>query len=283
MSCPFPHSIRDGVTIPPFITPDRLQQIEEKFVPRKGDIFIATYPKSGTTWVSYIVNQLLDEPQGHTEKIVDAVPWLQDCDINQVLEMKSPRVIKTHDLWRWVPKSDMLKFIFCYRNPKDVCCSYYHHINYFSNDYQYSVPFSQYFDDVFTTYNGAEYGSYFEFHKEWFEQLGNPQILFINYEDMVENLVREVKKIAQFLKVEICASKLETIVSSSTFKSMSQNKYCDYSWDRGAGKNGKFLRKGKVGSWRDEMTQDQSFLVEKMAKEKLEDAFDIKFRYSLDG
>ena len=283
MSCPFPHSIRDGVTIPPFITPDRLQQIEEKFVPRKGDIFIATYPKSGTTWVSYIVNQILDEPQGHTEKIVDAVPWLQGCDINQVLEMKSPRVIKTHDLWRWVPKSDMLKFIFCYRNPKDVCCSYYHHINYFSNDYQYSVPFSQYFDDVFTTYNGSEYGSYFEFHKEWFGQLGNHQILFISYEGMVENLEREVKKIAQFLKVEISTSKVETIVSSSTFKSMSQSKYCDYSWYRGAGKNGKFLRKGKVGSWQDEMTQYQSLLVEKMAKEKLEDAFDIKFRYSLDG
>ena len=42
--------------------------------------------------------------------------------------MRSPRIFKTHDLWEWVPKSEGVRYIYCYRNPKDVVCSYFNHM-----------------------------------------------------------------------------------------------------------------------------------------------------------
>ena len=60
---PYKHCIYDGVPIPDFIHPERFEEIKQFHKCRSDDVFIATYQKSGTTWLQHIVNQLLDSPQ----------------------------------------------------------------------------------------------------------------------------------------------------------------------------------------------------------------------------
>ena len=95
--------------------------------------------------------------------------------------------------------------------------------------------------------NACENGFYLDFLSEWLQQRTNPQILFLTYEDMVEDLSREVKRICKFLEIDKSAEELEKIVSSSLFNSMSKNSFVNYTWRDGVvkDKNIKFLRKGK--------------------------------------
>ena len=77
-------------------------------VPRADDVFIAPYPKSGTTWLQQIVHQLRTGGDMDFDEITRVVPWLEaaldmglDLDAPQRAE---PRAFKTHLAWDLVPK-----------------------------------------------------------------------------------------------------------------------------------------------------------------------------------
>ena len=218
------------------------------------------------------------------KQINDAVPWIQEVSQDKIDALLSPRIFKTHDRWDWIPKSDKVKYIYCYRNPKDVCCSYYNHMKrVFVGHYGYSGTLSDFFSDVFIKPNTAEQGWYFDHVAGWLQQRGNPNILFLTYEDMVEDLKREVLKIVEFLGLECSEEKIDGVVSSSLFDSMSKNPKVNYSWRDGDKKDpdSKFIRKGKVGTWQDELTKEQSDQVDKLTRDRLEVPFGIKIRDTL--
>ena len=47
-------------------------------------------------------------------------------------------------------------------------------------------------------------------------------ILWVFYEDMIENLEREVRKVAKFVGVDASESLIQDVVTAATFKSMKQ-------------------------------------------------------------
>ena len=57
LQLPFKHSYIDGEIYPPFIKEKSLEN-SRNFDIRDGDIFIATYPKNGTTWTQKIIQNL---------------------------------------------------------------------------------------------------------------------------------------------------------------------------------------------------------------------------------
>ena len=150
----------------------------------------------------------------------------------------------------------------------------------FVGHYGYTGTISEFFSDVFIKRNASEQGWYFDHVAGWLEQKENPNILFLTYEDMVEDLKREVLKIVEFLGLQCSDEKIDNVVSSGMFDSMSKNPTVNYSWRDGDKKdpNSKFIRKGKVGSWQDELTDDQSKQIDQLTKELLEIPYGIKIR-----
>ena len=67
---------------------------------RKSDVFIATYSKSGTTWLQHIVHQLRSAGDLDFEEISCVVPWLEssiDIGIDPCAEQPySFRAFKSH-------------------------------------------------------------------------------------------------------------------------------------------------------------------------------------------
>ncbi|XP_031637530.1 sulfotransferase 1E1-like [Contarinia nasturtii] len=115
------------------------------FKVRKDDIWILSFPKSGTTWTENIIWQLKNgfnfskEPLAlNTGFLLEPDLVTADIDAVQKTEFEklnnaiSPRVIKSHlpphllpvELWTVRPK-----IVYIARNPKDVAISLFHMLN----------------------------------------------------------------------------------------------------------------------------------------------------------
>nr|XP_019575559.1 PREDICTED: amine sulfotransferase-like [Rhinolophus sinicus] len=119
----------------PLVDVDFLENLED-FEIRDDDVFIVTYPKSGTIWAQQILSLIYFE--GHrsrTEivKTIDRVPFLEyNLHKMDFLARPSPRLFSTHLPYYLVPKglkNKKAKIIYIYRNPKDVLTSYFHFSN----------------------------------------------------------------------------------------------------------------------------------------------------------
>ncbi|XP_010592458.1 sulfotransferase 1E1 isoform X1 [Loxodonta africana] len=238
----------------------------EAFQARPDDLLIATYPKSGTTWVSEIVDLIYKE--GNVEKckedvIFNRIPFLECKNeehfdgIKQLENMASPRIVKTHLPPEYLPVSfweKNCKMIYLCRNVKDVAVSYYYfHLMVPAHPNPGTFP-----EFVEKFMNGeVPYGSWYKHVKSWWEKSKSPNILFLFYEDMHEDIRKEVIKVIHFLGREPSEELVETIVNHTSFQEMKNNPTTNYTAIPDEFMNQKvspFMRKGIVGDWKNHFT-----------------------------
>ncbi|XP_032959489.1 amine sulfotransferase-like isoform X2 [Rhinolophus ferrumequinum] len=171
----------------PVVDVDFLENLED-FEIRDDDVFIVTYPKSGTIWTQQILSLIYFE--GHrsrTEivKTIDRVPFLE-YNIHKMdfLERPSPRLFSTHLPYYLVPKglkSKKAKIIYIYRNPKDVLTSYFH----FSNLMAITPAANNMEEFLGNFLDGKVVGSlWFDHIRNWYKYRHDFNILFMMYEEM---------------------------------------------------------------------------------------------------
>ena len=98
------------------------------FGERKDDIYISTYPKSGTTVMQMILYHLTTDGSMDFNHIYDVSPWIRNASFRSQKppNLPSPRLIKTHDHYKDFDKNTKGRFIYVYRNGMDVAVSHFH-------------------------------------------------------------------------------------------------------------------------------------------------------------
>jgi hypothetical protein len=110
-----------------YIGSDESNQIGLAFKPNPDDVFITTFPKCGTTWVSFILHSLRSRGNMEFCEITEVVPWTAMaalcCQTLTDPQKYNPRLFKSHEDWTTVPKGG--KYVYVVRNPPEVIVSYY--------------------------------------------------------------------------------------------------------------------------------------------------------------
>lgn len=232
-----------------------------RYRPAPGDVFVATYPKCGTTWMQYIVYLLVrGRPLGAGERLTALFPHLEEVGSEAVEALPRPRLIKTHLPCSITPWHREAKYVYVARNPFDCAVSFFHHTRGFVRHYDFAEGT---FDDFFECFIAGEvdFGDYFDHLLSWYARKDEPNVLFVTYERMHAETQRIVADVARFLGGEArdaanAPGRLERIVDETSFASMSRAQR-RWSSERPAGMP-EFVRRGVVGDWRSCFTPSQA-------------------------
>ncbi|XP_015777139.1 PREDICTED: estrogen sulfotransferase-like isoform X1 [Acropora digitifera] len=260
--------------------PAKLEQFLSNFQTKSDDVFVVSYPKSGTTWTQEIVWQIHNEGKVSKEIIGRRVPYLEFVTVEYTEKpdfeaLPSPRLIKTHLTADAIPKgsdeSSRCKYIYISRNPKDISVSLFLFIKGMTGaentmENAYNGPW-EFFVDLFIE-GDVPYSKWNDHVLSWWKHREDPNVLFLKYEEMQKDLPSHVRRIADFLQKPLSDEIIDRIAEQCTFKEMTRNPKT-FKVTEGDDEIGLILRKGVVGDWKNYFTPEMNERFEKEVLAKL--------------
>ena len=260
---------------------------------RDDDIIIATYAKSGTTWVQQIVSQLIFDGQEELN-VAEMSPWLdlrvppKEVKLQAVEAQTHRRFLKTHLPVDALIFSDKAKYIYIARDGRDVVWSLYnHHAN--ANQAWYEAlndtpgrvgpPIEPPPADIVVYFrewlekDGYPFWSFWENIKTWWNIRDLPNVHLLHFEALKRDMPGEIRRIADFIDISISEERWEALVEHCTFDYMKRHATASAPlggafWDGGAET---FIHKGVNGRWRDVLPTALSEAYEAKATTELGD------------
>ncbi|XP_053717979.1 amine sulfotransferase-like [Synchiropus splendidus] len=246
----------------------------QNFEIRDSDIYLVTYPKSGTIWTQQIIILIMnfDGEKKEYPNNSEEMPWLEYLEGREPYSTRpSPRLFSSHLVPVFMPpglKEKKAKMIYVMRNPKDVAVSFYHFSKIFC-DLETPKNFNQLLEDFL--HGNVLCSSWFDHIRAWQQEKDNYNILMLSYEDMVLDLEAAVRKICKFLGRNLSDAQIQQVVHKSTFKNMQEDERANYKFIPEERLSGDFMRKGKIGDWKNTFTVAQSEQVDRLLQERLSD------------
>lgn len=255
-----------------------------------GIIWLASYPKSGNTWVrAFLANYTLNRSEAvpinelirytlgdgfliHYERVSGRK--IQDLSDQEITALR-PKVhewfgtskgqtvfVKTHSLLGQADGVPLITpqatagAVYILRNPLDVVVSFAHH---------YRLPLQEAVDSLCRPGNvvpGSEralplvLGSWSQHARSWTEARGlNPLVL--RYEDLLAKPAESFATLTQFLKLPQDPERLARAIRFSAFKELSRQEQEASFQEQPQGAPVAFFRSGQTGLWRETLSAGQ--------------------------
>jgi len=215
---------------------------------------IASFPKSGNTWVRFFIANLYNQiepiyPEIDFYNIHDIVPEIGKEET--FIFQNFPNVYKTHDQYN----KSFSPVILILRNPYDVILSYYYYLN---GEQKNNITLSevihhkQYGIDSIVTHTN----SYINNCKE---------LLIITYEQLHSVPFKYFSKIASFLNINFKQQDITTAIEKSSFEQM---KAIELNKGRKYGSmDFTFMHKGKIGEGYSQINyKDLAYISQRIKK-----------------
>ena len=262
---------------------------------RDDDIIVATWAKAGTTWVQQIIAQFIFKAEIDGLPIADISPWLDfrlpplEAKLPEIEAQAHRRFLKTHlplDALVFSPKA---KYIYVARDGRDCCWSMYNH-HFYTNQILYdglnSLPnfgpvlerprttdLREYYYDWFAK-DGWPFWPFWENIRSWWEARNLPNVHFIHFQNLKDDMTREMEKMGEFLGYDvngITKGTWDKMVYQCTFEYMKDNATLSTPlggsiFDGGAEV---FVNKGTNKRWKDTLSQTDIEIYETRAIEEL--------------
>ncbi|XP_074864951.1 sulfotransferase 2B1-like isoform X2 [Carettochelys insculpta] len=221
-----------GMVLPGHMHTEESLCFASTFQFRDTDVLIATYPKSGTTWMQEILTLIYSKGDPEPAKTIPnwaRAPWLEHTYFREVLqETGRPRLITTHlpcQVLTPALQKAKAKVIYVARNPKDVAVSFYH----FHKMAKF-LPDPGSFEDFLMRFlqGTVQYGSWFQHVKGWLSQRTELALFYITYEDLHKDLRHSVERLAEWLGCPLQPEEVQATLQHCSFTSMRENAMVNY-------------------------------------------------------
>lgn len=251
-------------------------------------IWLASYPKSGNTWMRVFLHNLLRNPaepapinsinqfclgedSASLYNNFDPRP-LSTLTAAEVMALR-PKVhellttafpdsvfVKTHNLLGEAEGQPLINLkctagaIYLVRNPLDVAISYAHHFGVGIDDSIEQLNYAGAGTPTTDLVARQYYGSWSMHVSSWTE-VPFPTRHVVRYEDMIDDPLDTFAGVAKFLGLEPPIERLQRAIANSSFEQLQSQEN-----DRGfveRSQYSRFFRSGRTGQWRSELTEDQ--------------------------
>lgn len=222
--------------------------------------WLVSYPRSGNTWLRFLLANLLysDEDVNHisVDRLIPDIRELKQWD---KLGVKNPSYVKSHNVWQ--DEFSNSKVIYMYRDVRDVALSYYH----FSQgewDIKFKGTFDEYLEKRFIA--GGRYGGWYgrwDSHLIFWvdvikKMVKGVDFLFVKYEELWQYPYEVMRQIIEFAEIKVGGiAEVQIAIDKSTFRKLGKIRARD----------GVHLKKmgltGRPGGWRETLTKNQKELL----------------------
>lgn len=238
-----------------------LDKAGNRYTVYDDDTFLVSYPKSGNTWVRFLlanllypnetvgfanINRLLPAPGVSSRRFLNSLP--------------RPRILKSHEPF----DVRFRKVIYLVRDPRDVAVSEYH----FDLKKRYIEPdvTLEQFVGRFIAGTTSDYGSWWEHAASWIAtRQGNPRFLLVRYEDLLGNSIPELAKVAKFLGIQADQQRLQTAIDRSAadrMRKLEQQQSDKWTGTKNTRKEIPFVRSASAGGWKNALPGQSAEAIE---------------------
>jgi aryl sulfotransferase len=263
--------------------------------PRADDIVICNFPKSGTTWTQRIVSLLVfrsPEPR----PLHEVSRWIEapmrgpvEAIVAAMEAQEHRRFIKAHVPFDGLPIYEGVRYLHVARDGRDAFMSWHNHQTGYTpemlarldriglDDPAIGRPHPRVPADpraFFRTWVAHTADSpgldYFGFEASWWEGRRLPNVLLVHYNDLKADLGAEMRRIADFLGIDISGDLWPELVEAAGFEAMKREgdrllPGFDATFQGGAAR---FLHEGTNERWRGVLTEDDLALYGDKVRER---------------
>lgn len=255
----------------------RLQQIinpntnDQERERNAAEYLIISQPNSGRTWLRVLLGNVLQDLSGLKHINPENISYFAELD------SKLPYIKAVHERFKRPEDYENKKVILLVRDPRDAVIS-----NYFLRTKRGKNP--KWIDKSLSEFirEGAYIDDFIALCNAWTKYRDVPKaFLLLRYEDNRDNINRELKKVTDFLGLQVKDSAIDDAVNRASFENMRKMELKKKSQKIKDGEELKEeslkTRKGKVGSYQEKLSSEDIEFIENKLERELDPSYGYNY------
>jgi hypothetical protein len=248
------------------------------------DVFIASFPRSGSHWLKFQLLEIITGQSADFENVKKRITRVGDHGVPgaaalvalgvinpgkaEPLMPDGSRLMHTHEPYR----RDYRKVIYLVRDVRDVALSEFA-IGKELGLLRYYEIYE--FDNFLEPFLNGSIDRYRTWPDHVISYLDSPlakngNLLVLRFEDLRKNPEEHLRRILEFLGVRAGQEDIRRAIAHNTVEKMRAKEDTSQAMRKSSGEEGRFVRRGSVGGWRESFTEKQVRLVDQYAGRVLE-------------